>query len=402
MPGNYPIGTSTNFPNGFANGLTVRGIPLLQSQPGLVFWLDNDGSLLPGQHAGSDGNRGTILDPFATLNTAVSRCQGGRGDIIMVSPGHQETISSATAALLATSDVAIIGLGGGTSRPQFTLDTAATSTINITGNNISFQNVQFVANVANIAAPFTLTNGSFTGNVTANSSVLNVTAVGSGTLSVGNTVTGTGLLTGTIVLAQLTGTPGGVGTYQLDTNYVSAIASTTITVATNGFALDGCEIRDTSAVLNFLNVVAVGTTSNACDSLSLTRNNIYLKAASGVVTLVQPTGTNDRWLIADNFYSSLTTNAGAVIPISSGKVLTNLQLLRNVFSLVNAAGTATGLLITTNGTTNSGMIDSNRSHALATSPLLVTASSGFIYGQSGSYHTHTADASGIVLPTATA
>lgn len=32
---------SINFQNGFAQGLTVRGIPLLQAYPGKVFWVNN-------------------------------------------------------------------------------------------------------------------------------------------------------------------------------------------------------------------------------------------------------------------------------------------------------------------------------------------------------------------------
>jgi hypothetical protein len=29
----------TNFPGGFANGLSVRGMPLVQTQTGKVFWV---------------------------------------------------------------------------------------------------------------------------------------------------------------------------------------------------------------------------------------------------------------------------------------------------------------------------------------------------------------------------
>ena len=98
MPGNNPIGSPTNYPQGFANGLSVRGVSLLQAQPGAVFWLNNSNNpLLSNQHGGSDSNRGTYLDPFATLNHAIASCQPGRGDIIMVGSGHYETVSSATA-----------------------------------------------------------------------------------------------------------------------------------------------------------------------------------------------------------------------------------------------------------------------------------------------------------------
>ncbi len=46
----------SNFPSGFANGITIRGVPLLQTNPGQVFWVYNGTAILPGQRGGSDGN----------------------------------------------------------------------------------------------------------------------------------------------------------------------------------------------------------------------------------------------------------------------------------------------------------------------------------------------------------
>lgn len=148
---------ASNFPNGFANGVTIRGVPLLQTNPGQVFWVSNNAaSLLPGQRGGSDGNRGTYDSPFATLDYAIGMCTAGRGDIIVIKPGHAETISSATALAFDVAGVAIIGLGVGTSRPKFTLDTANTATIAVSAANMSIQNCQFFANFLSIAACFTL------------------------------------------------------------------------------------------------------------------------------------------------------------------------------------------------------------------------------------------------------
>jgi hypothetical protein len=64
-----------------------------------------------------------------------------------------------------------------------------------------------------------------TGNVT--TGVLTVTAVGSGTLVVGGTLAGTGIQAGTTVVNQLTGTTGGIGTYTV--NIPQTVASTTVT-----------------------------------------------------------------------------------------------------------------------------------------------------------------------------
>jgi hypothetical protein len=315
----------TNFPQGFAAGLSVRGMPLLQAQPGQVFFVNNSTTLNPQQRAGSDNNRGTFLDPFATLANAISVATAARGDIIVIGAGHAETISTATALNLSTSGVAIIGLGSGSLRPTFTLDTATTSTITVSAANVSIQNCVFVANFLNIAALFTLTTA-------------------------------------------------------------------------KDFAVDRCEFRDTSSVLNFLTLFTTNTTANAADGFSLTNSKALLLASSGVVNLLAANGTMNRVLIDGNDYLSTTTGAGAIIPIAAGKIITGLRLTNNLFNVVNAAGTATGYLITTNGSTNTGFIHGNYDHALPTTPLLVTASSGFVYGTN--YHSDTADLSGYLLPAA--
>lgn len=94
---------------------------------------------------------------YNTIALASAACVAARGDVIMVIPGHTETISSATAITLSISGVTIIGLGLGGLRPKITLDTATTATINVTAANITIKNVIFIANFANIASCFTLT-----------------------------------------------------------------------------------------------------------------------------------------------------------------------------------------------------------------------------------------------------
>ena len=150
----------TNFPKGFPSGLTIRGLPINQSHPGKVFWVSNaSAAQLSGHLTGSDGNQGRFQDPFATLDYAVGQCVAGRGDIIMVKPGHAETVSSATALALDVAGIAIIGLGNGSSRPTITLDTITSASIGVGANNISIKNVVISANFADIVSAFTLTTG---------------------------------------------------------------------------------------------------------------------------------------------------------------------------------------------------------------------------------------------------
>lgn len=78
------------------------------------------------------------------------------------------------------------------------------------------------------AAGTALAAASVTGAI-ADTGVLTVSAVGSGTLYPGQEITGAGVPAGTVIQAQLTGTTGGVGTYQ--TNTTTVVASTTLTTS---------------------------------------------------------------------------------------------------------------------------------------------------------------------------
>lgn len=147
----------SNFPNGFSAGVTIRNLPIMQTNPGQVYWVSNTTTLLPTQRGGSDGNKGTFDSPFATLNYAISQCVANRGDIIIIKPGHAENVTSATSLNFNVAGVAIVGLGSGTNRPKFTWTTANTATVPVTAANISIQNCQFCANFLGIAAAFTNT-----------------------------------------------------------------------------------------------------------------------------------------------------------------------------------------------------------------------------------------------------
>lgn len=90
-----------------------------------------------------------------SVQLAKAACVASRGDIILVAPGHTETISNATTLTLDKAGVTIIGLGTGSLRPTFTLDTANTANIPVTAANNKIRNCIFIANFLNIASCFT-------------------------------------------------------------------------------------------------------------------------------------------------------------------------------------------------------------------------------------------------------
>jgi hypothetical protein len=147
---------ASNYPQGITSGLTIREIPIHSAYSGKIFWVYNGSAIQVGQRGGSNSNRGTFQSPYSTVAYALTQTTAARGDIIMVKPGHAETISDATSFAVSTSGVAVVGLGAGSLRPTFTLDTANTATIPVSAANCAFKNCIFKANFLSIAACFTV------------------------------------------------------------------------------------------------------------------------------------------------------------------------------------------------------------------------------------------------------
>jgi hypothetical protein len=133
-----------NFPGGFASGVTIRGVPVINTHPGKVFWVYNGTAISDRQIGGSNGNQGTFDRPFATVAYALTRCTAGRGDIVFVKPGHAETITASTA--WGKADVAVVGLGHGSTRPTFSFSATA-SKITLTANNQILHNLLFISTI---------------------------------------------------------------------------------------------------------------------------------------------------------------------------------------------------------------------------------------------------------------
>lgn len=90
----------------------------------------------------------------------------------------------------------------------------------------------------------------FSGTASFATNVMTVTVASSGTVKVGDLVTSAGVAAGTYVLNQLTGTPGGVGTYTLSTTpgTIAAQAVTTTSYVETGFFISGFPVGGTGAV----------------------------------------------------------------------------------------------------------------------------------------------------------
>jgi len=406
----YPgmnLGSSTNFPQGFANGLSVRGMPLLQMQPGQVFFVNNSPVLNPNQRAGSDGNKGTFLQPFATLKYALDNfCVQGRGDIVFVGSGHKETISDATTLAMSCAGAAVIGLGAGSSRPQFTLDTANTANIPIRASDMSIQNCLFLHNFADIASVFTGIRFStatstigLAGSAGATAgTTLNAVGAVTGSIYPGMTVMGTGVKKGTIILRQLTGTTNGIGTYEV--NVSQAVTSATLTGGTHNFAIDNCEFRDLTSALNALTIVTGNATVNAMDGLAFTNNRIASLGTTAATTAIILSSATDRVVIANNFGNWAVLNDTACMLAGGANNLTNFQFSGNRLNKPNTSSTG-GSFISSSSTACTGHCYDNYMWQLdATAGIWIPTGTKLAFSQNFSPITGAADASGLINPAA--
>jgi hypothetical protein len=134
----------TNFPH----GVTSLGIPQVGSGGipvtlGDYFFVDSG--------TGSASNPGTDpANPLATFNSAIGKCTANNGDVIVVLPGHTETIASATTLVPNVAGITIVGLGKGSLVPTLTFS-ATGSEIEIGADNITIENIRFHAGVSAVA-----------------------------------------------------------------------------------------------------------------------------------------------------------------------------------------------------------------------------------------------------------
>ena len=416
----------TNFPSGFAAGLSLRGLPLLQTQPGNVFWVDNSPTLSGGQShnpnrtvAGSDSNPGTYQRPFASLYYAISQCQQGNGDIIFVKPGHQEIVNGAattvqvkdptqtfivgngTKIAFDVNGVAIIGLGYGAMRPTLYFTTAATANIPVRAGGMSIQNFVFAANFADIASIFTNASASAT-SCTMAANVLTVGTV-TGTIYVGMNVysaTGGKIAPGTVITSQLTGTANGTGTYAI--SVPQTVTSGTFLFGTQEFNIENCEFRDSSSALNFLTVfTGAATNANSHDGFRFANNRVLSQGTTAATTALKPVVAGDRWQIKDNFGVWAALNDTAAMIAAAALNMTNFDVGRNVIFRPNTSTSAgNGLLMSNTGTAFTGILYDNYAWHLAASGLLCGVSSKLGFVNNFCSITGAADKSALVNPAA--
>jgi len=110
--------------------------------PGSIYYV---GSAVTG--ASDSAGYGRNPDaPFATLDYAIGQCTASAGDLVLLLPGHAESIASATGAVMDIAGVTVRGIGTGSLMPKLSLITAAGATLSITAANCTVENVHLYSN----------------------------------------------------------------------------------------------------------------------------------------------------------------------------------------------------------------------------------------------------------------
>lgn len=135
------LANATSFHGGgWKGGVTINGVPMAMSHQGNTIWVDSN--------ADSTLARGTEKHPCASVDDALDYCLADRGDVILMKPGHVETLAVADDLVLDIDGVAIVGLGTGSK--QATFKWTADAAQSITASNVSLVNIWFWANFANV------------------------------------------------------------------------------------------------------------------------------------------------------------------------------------------------------------------------------------------------------------
>lgn len=260
--------------------------------------LDPDGNASVANSYGSGLPAGFLMRALQATNTVFLSYAGMQvlpgvqtdlqiaGDFWVVNNGATEAqVGMKAYADLATGKVSFAATGTPTTGASATGSSIAASTFSVTG--------------------------SIAGNV------LTVTAVGSGTVVPGGTISGTGVASGTKVLSQLSGTAGGIGTYQVSIPD-QTVASTTVsgtygtltvgTVTTGNFALNQ-QLAATGSVVAGTTITKALTGTGGSGSTFVVDNNTVVGS--------QTISTTSN--VETTFYARSAALPGGLVKMSSYK-----------------------------------------------------------------------------------
>lgn len=99
---------------------------------------------------------------FATIDAAVGYCTANAGDVILVAPGHTETVTAAGGLDLDVAGISIIGMGHGSLRPTVNFTTAVGADMDVDAADIYMENFLFTGGIDALTGPIDVNAADFT------------------------------------------------------------------------------------------------------------------------------------------------------------------------------------------------------------------------------------------------
>jgi hypothetical protein len=303
--------------------------------------------------------------------------------------------AGATAAsVTGTAGASVTGSISGTT---LTVSAVANGTIAV-GDVVSHASILETASITGLGTgtggtgTYTLTytgsTSSFTGSISG--TTLTVTAVASGTIIVGQVLTGNSATSGTTISSQLTGTTGGVGTYTVSISQTRAsgtftgtytLASTTLSILSTVLRVTAVA-SGTLSVGQFLtgtgiafstSITAFGTGSGNTGTYTLSSAQAFasttISASAGTVTVGVTGGSKDAVAVSHNH------------AITSSSTLTDPGHAHEVFPKLSGSFAGAGSVI--QGATSAGGYGSSETGTKTTGITVATTTTIAAAGVSG-------------------
>lgn len=182
---------------------------------------------------------------------------------------------------------------------------------NVADGKVSFAAAGATPSSTSFTASIAASTFSVTGSIA--NDILTVTAVGSGTVVAGGTISGTGIASGTKVLAQLSGTTGGIGTYRVSipeqtvasTTVSGTYGTMTVTAVGSGVLGVGQSLLSGTSVVVGTKITQLGTGTGGTGTYIVDNNTVV-----GSTTITS--GLN----VETAFYARSTGLNGEIVKIS--------------------------------------------------------------------------------------
>jgi len=260
----------------------------------------------------NDAEGGVRVFPSIAAAIADSNVVSGRGDFILVLPGYTETITAAGGITLNKSDISIVGIGTGDSRPTINFTTATTADLNIDEDNITIENFYFnLTGVDALAAPIDVNKINFT---LKSCEFLTATSSGQATLAILTDANASGLRildckfigstdAGTATAVRIVGG----GNHEVRNSYFRGAYTTSLG------AIENQTTACTNVIIenNFIqNITASSTKAMVFDSAStgtIRQNSLQILSGTAPIT-----GAAMSWAGA-NYYAATIATAGTLI-----------------------------------------------------------------------------------------